>query len=313
MKLLAICLGNEIPRTQEFWEWKHEKNPFGTSPALVADHDGQLVGLRTFLRWAWQSGSTPISAARAVDTVTHPDWQGRNIFRTLTTTLLEDLRNQQVAFIFNTPNRFSLPGYLKMGWQPVTRVPLWFRPLRPFRSVLGLIGSHPRIIEQETSSISSVLEKPSIEQCLQSVLRDVRMHTNRSIPYLKWRYSDIPGFRYFARFHRDAEDSALLIYRLRTRGKFIELSLSEVLVTESNKGIEIGRTLLKEILRDSNADYAIGIAATNTPEKNVLKRAGFFPLGKFGPIVTVKQLNDLPFHVFDWSNWRCSIGDLEIF
>ena len=61
-------------------------------------------------------------AVRAVDTATHPDFRGQGVFSALTLGALEELRSDGVAFVFNTPNERSRPGYLKMGWQPVGQV-----------------------------------------------------------------------------------------------------------------------------------------------------------------------------------------------
>ena len=61
------------------------------------------------------------SAVRAVDTATHPDYQGRGIFRLLTLAGVEAMTAEGVQFVFNTPNDQSRPGYLKMGWLRVGR------------------------------------------------------------------------------------------------------------------------------------------------------------------------------------------------
>src|SRR6185437_15816508 len=114
-------------------------NPFGHSSAVVAEHEKKIIAFRIFMKWSWASGEQTFTAARAVDTVTHPDWRGKGIFSHLTSTLLDILRADGVSFIFNTPNRLSKPGYLKMGWRPVTRLPLWIRFFRPFGMAMSFI------------------------------------------------------------------------------------------------------------------------------------------------------------------------------
>ena len=99
---------------------------------LVAEADGRVVGLRAFMRWEFVAGRRRFRAVRAVDTATHPDHQGRGIFSRLTLEALDGLRSE-ADFIFNTPNEKSLPGYLKMGWQVVGRVPIRIRVRRPIR------------------------------------------------------------------------------------------------------------------------------------------------------------------------------------
>ncbi len=141
LDFMVECFGEDtILSSREFWRWKHDRNPFGASPVLVAEAEGRIVGLRAFMRWQWQSGGNTVPAVRAVDTVTHPDWRGRGIFTRLTLRLVEEMQEEGVAFVFNTPNARSRPGYLKMGWQDVGRVSLWVRPLRPWRCLRALVG-----------------------------------------------------------------------------------------------------------------------------------------------------------------------------
>jgi GNAT superfamily N-acetyltransferase len=127
---------------EAFFAWKHDENPFGRSPAWVAeDESGVLVGMRTFLCWRFRRpDGTTFTAVRAVDTATHPDWQGRGIFSRLTLSALDDLRDDGVDCVFNTPNDKSRPGYLKMGWQQVGKVPVSVRLTGP-RSIAKLAGA----------------------------------------------------------------------------------------------------------------------------------------------------------------------------
>ena len=125
IQLLKKSLGESlIPKSQELWNWKHLHNPFGKSPVILADENGQLVGLRAFLKWEYQVGSETLFACRAVDTATHPDYQGKGIFKNLSLSLIDEIKNEGVNLIFNTPNSKSTPGYLKMGWEKWGKLPL---------------------------------------------------------------------------------------------------------------------------------------------------------------------------------------------
>jgi GNAT superfamily N-acetyltransferase len=138
LELLDACLGGGPAgrRPPELFRWKHLDNPFGTSFLLLAAADGRLVGLRAFMRWQFLAGGRVVSAARAVDTATHPDFQGMGIFTRLTLAALDEVRGQ-VDLVFNTPNAKSRPGYLKMGWREVGRVPVTVRVRRPLRLLRG--------------------------------------------------------------------------------------------------------------------------------------------------------------------------------
>ena len=133
----ALGEGPSGQRTPDFFRWKHLENPFGESLLLVAELDGEIVGLRAFLRWGFTLGDRSLRAVRAVDTATRHDQRGKGIFSTLTKAALAELRTD-TDLVFNTPNGSSRPGYLKMGWQEVGRVPVWIKVRRPVAFARGL-------------------------------------------------------------------------------------------------------------------------------------------------------------------------------
>jgi GNAT superfamily N-acetyltransferase len=321
LSLIRTSMGEgTIPREKEFWVWKHFNNPFGSSPALVAQSEGKIIGLRAFMRWCWRTGDREIPAVRAVDTATHPGWRGKRIFTELTLQLKEEMKKQGVLFIYNTPNQSSLPGYRKMGWKKVTKVPLWVRPLKLHRVLSALLFKRSMesgpVTSGDFQTAAEFLSHSSIDDFLnKSALADVRYHTCRSINYLKWRYVDIPGFTYKSKWHLEQEGGAAAIFRDRRRKGLHELSLSELICTPGEAGIRLGRFLLKEIARKTKADYIVASAASRTQEAVILRRSGFFPLRFLGPVFTVYKLNETSAlrNPELWSSWRCTIGDLEVF
>ena len=91
--LLRASLGKQDDaHYEDFLRWKHEQNPFGPSPAWVAVDDDRVVGFRTLLRWRFVTDEGKVlTAVRAVDTATDPDYRGRGIFRLLTLDAVADL------------------------------------------------------------------------------------------------------------------------------------------------------------------------------------------------------------------------------
>ena len=102
----------------------------------------RIAGFRIFLCWELERGGAAVRAVRAVDTATHSDYQGRGTFSRLTLHAIDALRADRVGFIYNTPNGQSRPGYLKMGWQPVARLPVLARP-RLLGSLLAVARACP--------------------------------------------------------------------------------------------------------------------------------------------------------------------------
>lgn len=128
--LLRTSLGKQDdPHYEAFLAWKHQQNAFGASPAWVALDEDRVVGYRTFLRWRFvDDAGRVLRAVRAVDTATDPAYRGQGIFRRLTIEAVADLTRSGDAFVFNTPNDQSRPGYLSMGWSIVRRVPVAVLP-----------------------------------------------------------------------------------------------------------------------------------------------------------------------------------------
>ena len=91
----------------------------------------RIVGLRAFMRWEFVRGGEVLHAVRAVDTATHPDYQGKGLFTAMTMHGLDVISDDGIDFVFNTPNDKSRPGYLKMGWQEVGKLPVAIRVAGP--------------------------------------------------------------------------------------------------------------------------------------------------------------------------------------
>ena len=306
LDLMKESLGEgKIPRRTEYWCWKHLDNPFGASPVLLATARDRIVGLRVFMRWGWRAGDRELPAVRAVDTATHPEWQGRGIFSRLTLALLEQVRREGAAFVFNTPNSKSRPGYLKMGWVAVGRTSLWLRPLVGRRKALAGHGH----------SVAEMVEDPAFSRFAAALPSDHRLSTPLSPGYLRWRYADIPGFAYEAAWRVQGQEGAAAIFRILERGRFRELRLCQLLVGGGRESLELARELLRSLLDGSPAHYASAMAAQNTEAQKVLMRSGFLPAPMAGPIMTVRPLaqhDDVP-DPGRRGSWQLSIGDLELF
>ena len=69
-----------------------------------------------------------VRAVRAVDTATHPGLPGPGHLHPAHAARARRAAPTTSSFVFNTPNDQSRPGYLKMGWQVVGRLPTAVRP-----------------------------------------------------------------------------------------------------------------------------------------------------------------------------------------
>ncbi|GAA2094119.1 hypothetical protein GCM10009759_21360 [Kitasatospora saccharophila] len=335
LELLTASLagGPTGRRSAEFFDWKHRENPFGSSPGLVAvAPDGRVVGVRLFLRWCWRGrdgsgeGGREVRAVRPVDTATHPDFQGRGIFRRLTTELLEQVCGD-AELVFNTPNGNSLPGYLKMGWRELGRVPVALRVARPVSFARGARAAlsrrpgpsgPPRC---ELPSAADWLADPGARRAGQLAellaereradAADPRLHTVRTAPYLAWRYGAAPGLDYrVVSVERGGELVGLAFGRPRRRGPLAEFTLAELIVRPGD------RAAAAQLLRaaaSSGCDHAATHLAPGTEAAAAGLRSGCVRAPRTGMVLAARTpTGPLPAER-SLADWRFSLGDLEVF
>ncbi|UDY33925.1 GNAT family N-acetyltransferase [Dermatobacter hominis] len=307
-EVVALCraaLGWRAGGLDEaFFSWKHDENPAGASPMWIAEDDGRPVGVRVFLRWRFRRpDGTPLRAVRAVDTATHPDAQGRGVFTRLTLGALPELRDDGVGAVFNTPNDQSRPGYLKMGWNVVGRVPVAVRPVGA--------GSLPRLAGARTAADKWSEEVdvgvPAIEAFADDDEVDLLLRrcvprglaTDRDAAHLRWRYRFGP-LHYRVLPVGDRLSDGCCVVRFRRRGDALEATVAETLLPDPRTGT----APLLAAARAAGADYLIAARGPSTPRS-------FVPVPRLGPVLTWRpvaragtpRLRDL----------GLALGDVELF
>jgi GNAT superfamily N-acetyltransferase len=286
VSLLKLSLGESLmPKSEAFWRWKHVDNPFGKSPVLVAEEGGELVGVRAFMRWEWRQGKKIFRAVRAVDTATHPHWQGKGIFTRLSLQLAAQCKSEGVDFVFNTPNKISKPGYLKMGWEPVGRLPV--------QMAVNLI---PRKQMVEGSNSWEMINQHPVWQ----VKEYSSLLTNLSPEYLLWRYRDNPNVKYELLSYSGSRPF-ILVYRRKRISVINEYRIVDLLCYPAD------------------VPFAIHSMQSILPLFSIITASGCLKVSNFiglhaGPIITIKSLN-LPSwkEKINFTNWAPSLGDLELF
>ncbi|MDQ1431472.1 MAG: hypothetical protein QOF40_2074 [Actinomycetota bacterium] len=271
-----------------FLEWKHLENPFGVSPMWIALDAYRIVGFRTFLRWDFVTtrGDT-VLAARAVDTATDPDHQGRGIF--------------------TPPNEKSLPGYLKMGWHELGRLGVVVKPSSTrFVVVIATArraaGRWPLATVAGTSPADAFADRSALQTLLESLPRADGLATRRTPEFLAWRYGYEPlGYRVVLR--GDSPADGLAVFRRRRRGKAVEGVLCELLAPEGDA--RATAELLRQVDQAADADYLIQL------HKKLVTRGPFVRLPRVGPVLACRPLDASP--ALELPGWALTMGDVELF
>lgn len=300
IELLKKSLGEGlIPKSEEYFKWKHFQNPFGESKILIAKEDDKIIGLRAFMKWKWKNGSEIIKAVRAVDTATHPDYQGRGIFKKLTLQAVEECKSEGYGLVFNSPNNNSRPGYLKMGWIDEGKMPLLLRA----GSLMPAFYSEGRATKvYDIFSIEKELEK--VNDSYVFPFSNKIIYTPLSAEYLKWRFRDCPIVNYGAII----EPGFGIIFRLKRLNKFIELRICEIWSDNKQSAKNLKKALSKII--SVSRPLMVSCAPTILIENNL----GFFGPFLKGPITTTRKLSLDSLEEFkNFKSWQPSIGSMELF
>lgn len=303
--VLDICRSalrwGEDPRYAELFSWKHDDNAFGPSYAWVAVDGDRLVGVRVFLRWEFVRNGEVLRAVRAVDTATHPDYQGRGLFTALTMHGLDEVRADGVDFVFNTPNEKSRPGYLKMGWQTVGRFPAALRPvgardllaLRTARVPASHWAEPSEVGRSAGAAMDTVVDAAAATPRPANDVRTIQTHTTPD--YLRWRYGGpLGGFRVVE------NHGGIAIVQFRRRGGAVECDLVEWF------GLNLveAERLAVDAARQHGAQVVVRTGAADPAR-------GFLGVPGGGPVMTWRSVNA---HAMPpLANWDLTMGTLAAF
>lgn len=299
LKVLKASLGEtSSQKTEEVWRFKHVDNPFGKSLVLLAETGGEVIGVRAFMRWKWQKGNQVFSAFRAVDTATHPNHQGKGIFKKLTNKALEVGANNGDHFVFNTPNKQSKPGYLKMGWEEVGKLNVAVLPVNPF------YWSKNENIEKYSVVWNDEIKLDFFDNWNEKLEKTGKLFTPKSESYLNWRYVNNPLQKYKVFFNNDF----FIAGYVKKHTHFKELRISEVILSS-----DYDKKSLSKKVKNWSKEMGVNIVSIKIPGGESLNSYSFN--GKFGPTLTFKAIDQNldDSHFLKNENWEYSLGDLELF
>lgn len=302
VEVLERSMGDssDLPVTEKVWKYKHIENPFGKSLVLVAEEDNRIVGLRAFMSWEWKQNERIMKAYRAVDTATHPEFQGKGIFKKLTLHAIEEGKKLDRCFVFNTPNDLSRPGYLKMGWREAGKIKVGLKP--QFSGFLKRSsGEFNNYIISENSSLGSLDEL--CKNWNYKLTLSGKLFTPKSSRFLKWRYEENPLQHYEVGNY----ETFYIAGYIKKRGNIKELRIAECIYVDSTYFKKI-----KNIITQWSSKFGVHLISFSP----TLLPLPFAFTGNIGPILTTKILNVSSQEIessMQLDNWSYSLGDLELF
>ena len=306
IQLLKASLGDgSSEKSVRYWNWKHVNNPFGASPVLVAEENGELIGIRAFMRWDWQMGDKIFRCLRAVDTATHPAHQGKGIFKKLTLQLIEEAGMQGYDFIFNTPNTQSTPGYLKMGWKTWGKVPLWLHPVTVFKKPDMQMWEKYKA-ELQNADLSSI----KINSWTSASSKQDVLLTPVSSEWLSWRYRDCP-VKDYGLFSNESKGNALhLFFCLKGTGWTTELRICSA-VFSGEFDLRLLTKTANQLAKQIGCRLVTIGGLGDSPSSPLLR--GWISVRSRSVTATVRNIPNGRYFPDEHTQWLMQTGDMELF
>ncbi len=172
-------------QSNDYFEWKFERNPHGRAWIWVGDDDGTIAGCYVWNPVRLRVGKTTILGAQSVDAAVHPDYQRRGLFTDLARAATEDSEGLRLVYAFPTEGAFR--GQVQVGFRSLFAVPKVYRPLptRPLK--------RPRV---DDLALCDVKEFDPRFDVFRTAGRDAEIAIERDADYLRWRYAEHPVQQY---------------------------------------------------------------------------------------------------------------------
>ena len=120
---------------------KHFENPAACKSQMYGAYDeNKLIGINGFLDMEYEYNGIKLKAIQSCDTAVDPFYRNQGIFTSIIKEKEKQLIKDGYDLIVGYPNFNSYPGFLKMGWQEVTRTSKLFLPVKAQAVIKHMIG-----------------------------------------------------------------------------------------------------------------------------------------------------------------------------
>lgn len=285
-----------------WWQWRFRDNLAGPSVIQLAWDDPILAGHYAVVQTTLSVDGIEVSSGLDVTTMTHPDYRGKGLFRTLARAAFERSAESGMAIVWGFPNRNSHRGYVQnLGWLDVWEIPT-FRWSLPETLALPISSCALAEVDSFDERFDALWEAVKLSH---------RVMVQRDHKYLTWRYIANPMEQYRILISQDT--SGLLGYAVFKRYNN-ELQVVDLLTKDD---MEIGRQLVLEVARIARQEsldaVSLWLNVTN-PLHRVLERLGFendSPITYFAGLIL--RPDTLDERVYDYRNWHLTMGDSDVY
>ena|SRR3990167_2242418 len=252
VNLTNMCYGSTPDFVDRVFIKKHFQNSFGQSYGCWIYEGNELIALNLFMCWEFIFGGEVIKAAQSVDSLVHPDYQGRGLFRKVQETCMEMIPSDVVRFGF--PNGMSKPCFLKFGWKLSERYLTKIYPISWFKFAHKryFLNQKNFKLQPAYSNQEFTESQEQIDRFFEVLTKQFNM-TNFSFELLVWKLSLDKNLR-VRLFKHDSVIIALLVYSIQHMDNYSLLGISDLLKLPDGKFQPLIKKEIKQLIREKAID-----------------------------------------------------------
>lgn len=323
-------------RWLRWWNWKYKQNPAGEAIIQVACRGNQIVAQYAITPVKMKFGGRFIAAAQSVDTMTHPEYQGRGIFTALSAEVFREAARRNVAIIYGLPNK--LTSWHEKNWLKIGRLEFMIKPIDtnkiirkyispeiPNRICAGLVKMATGLLfherrdkSEEGISITRITAFDKRADGLwETVSGDYKIGVVKDKVYLNWRYTGLSENEYEIYFaEKQGKAIGYLVLKCLPQQGLNAGYILDLMVPLREQAV--ARSLVRkalEIFREKQADIVFYPSIASRMLKKTLRKTGIFsfpPLNNKLPFVARANVPDIPEPMLcNPENWLVQMGDSD--
>ncbi len=289
----------------EQWYWRFRDNPAGKYLIKLMWDDGILIGHYAVSPIIMNINGEEVLTAHSLTTMTHPEYGGRGIFKTLSLELYKELEEtKECKAIWGFPNNNSHSGFIKsLGWSNLAVI-----------HTLGIKASNIIVQENKCNLVSlNSFHQSHVDFFNKKENQKSLVFVNKSLDYLNWRFVSKPAVAY-KKYEIKKDD--LLIGIIITKiypssiPNYFDLNIVECVLDDYN----CFHNCIDSIVKDYKLSFERITIWKNLFDSNhlLMEKNGFIPVlpqTYFGARIH----STMPKEFSDYKNWNISMGDSDVY
>jgi len=319
--------------SNDYLNWQYCQNPSGFPIYSLAFCEEKLIGQYFVIPINYLINGQKIKGTLSLNTLTHPDFQGKGIFTKLADSTYDLCEKENIKFTLGFPNPLSYGGFVKkLNFNHIGNASLLIQPLKPFSILQNFLtkktekhgGDIPFSWENfmVNNKNTRLLEKKDeiLYNEFWHSLKFKKATIDKDFSYIKWRYLDIPKRKYYPII---VENNHKITAFCTVRVEIVmniktAVIMDSFLLPEHSKDMNILIKLLLKTLKKQGISMVTCLNPNEEIIKTIFKNKFFIKIPERFlpqpiPIILREHQVNVGIDLKQVNNWSFSFGDYDIF